>query len=177
MKEVWRTIEDFSNYQISSIGRVKSKARWVPMPNCNGKRFWPERIMKSRKDKNGYSIIHLSNNGKGKTLKIHRLIAQAFICNLENKPCVNHLDGNVKNNNVENLEWSTVLENTQHAVRTGLFDIKGEKCFKAKLKNEDVLKIRELLEENVAISKIAAMFPISIRTIYDIKYGKTWKHI
>ena len=71
----------------------------------------------------GYCGISIRPNGrKGKciTLKIHRLVAEAFIPNPDNKPFVNHIDGNKQNNNVSNLEWCTAKENTTHAIQHGL---------------------------------------------------------
>jgi hypothetical protein len=98
-KEVWLPIKDFENYKISSLGRVQ---------NINTGR------MLKLTTKGGYMFVGLSANCEGKTFPIHRLVALAFIENLENKPQVNHKDKNRSNNNVSNLEWSTALENNLH---------------------------------------------------------------
>lgn len=78
--------------------------------------------MKQHFDKDKYLIITL-NNKKKKTFKVHRLVAEHFIPNLQNKPCVNHIDGNKQNNNVNNLEWVTPSENMLHAYKKGLIKI------------------------------------------------------
>lgn len=68
----------------------------------------------------GYYHVNLSINKKSKRFRVHRLVAEAFIPNPENKPYVNHIDGIRSNNEIKNLEWCTPAENTQHAIRTGL---------------------------------------------------------
>lgn len=78
------------------------------------------RVMKLREDKDGYLRLNLIINKKPKTIHVHTIIANTFLPNLENKPQVNHKDGDKKNNSVENLEWCTPKENTQHAYKTGL---------------------------------------------------------
>ena len=75
----------------------------------------------SQSTQQDYKHVTLNINGKAKRMKVHRLVAQTFLENPENKPYVNHKDGNRSNNNVNNLEWVTPSENTQHAVKTGLF--------------------------------------------------------
>lgn len=69
-----------------------------------------------------YLILSIPVNGKNKLFKLHRLVANYFIPNPENKPLVNHIDGNILNNDVSNLEWVTHSENVKHAIRTGLLD-------------------------------------------------------
>ena len=75
-----------------------------------------ERILVPSNNGNGYLIIFLSKNGKRKRFYIHRLVANAFIPNPENKPCVNHRDYNKQNNNLINLEWASVKENTIYSI-------------------------------------------------------------
>lgn len=105
MEEEFRAIDDFPNYFIGSNGTVK---------NSRGH----EKAIKS--ESNGYKHIDLYADGKRSIKRVHRLVAEAFIPNPDNKPDVNHIDGNKLNNSVDNLEWVTKSENMQHAFRTGL---------------------------------------------------------
>ena len=103
--EVWKDIEGYEDlYQVSNLGRVK--------------RLNTGRILKGRKNTNGYLQVILCKNGKTKHYYIHRLVAQVFIPNQENKPQVNHIDENKENNHAENLEWVTSKENNNHGTRT-----------------------------------------------------------
>lgn len=109
MEEIWRDIPGYDGlYQVSNIGRVRSFVKW--------KGYETPRIMSQNEDRKGYSRCTI----KGKFIPVHRLVAMAFIENICGKPQVNHIDGNKKSNNVENLEWATNSENQRHAVLTGL---------------------------------------------------------
>lgn len=110
MQEIWKDIPNYQGlYQISNCGRVKS------LPRKNNKRIINKEIIKVfTKLPNGYLKVGLSKNGKTKHYFVHRLVAEAFIPNLENKPCVNHKDCNKENNNVNNLEWVTHKENNSY---------------------------------------------------------------
>ena len=68
----------------------------------------------------GYIRVELWRNGRGRKFSLHRLLAQAFVENLENKPQINHIDGNKLNNSIKNLEWCTQSENQKHAYKIGL---------------------------------------------------------
>ena len=109
--EIWKSIKDYENYQVSNLGRVKS---------LNYGRTGKEQILKPAKDKDGYLYVGLCKNGKTKLFKIHRLVAQAFIPNIENKPCINHIDCDRQNNCVDNIEWCTIQENNIYAYKIGL---------------------------------------------------------
>lgn len=105
--EVWKEIEGFNgDYLVSNYGRVKSF------------KMKHERIMRLRKDKDGYMLITLHNNNHVTTKKVHRLVAQAFIPNPENLPQVNHKDENKANNIVDNLEWCTCKYNINYGAHT-----------------------------------------------------------
>ena len=111
--EEWKWIDGYEGeYQVSTKGNIKSF-----------KKYKEGIILKPKKDgKDKYLMICLSNNGSQKYYLIHRLVAQAFIQNPNNKEEVNHIDGNKKNNNVENLEWVTHSENIRHAFENNLTD-------------------------------------------------------
>lgn len=102
--EKWRDVVGFEGaYLVSSLGRVKRKSDETIR---RGKAMTARvKILKADIDKKGYCRVHLSNGGSKKSLLIHRLVAAAFIPNPEDKPQVNHIDGNPSNNAVTNLEW------------------------------------------------------------------------
>lgn len=99
-------IPGFDNYAISNKGRLKNVK--------NGK------MLKLQISPHGYHNCVVSQNGIKKNLRIHRLVAILFIKNEENKPYVNHIDGNKLNNEISNLEWCTAKENDTHARKNKL---------------------------------------------------------
>lgn len=122
----WRDIKGFEGiYQVSDTGLVKSLSRRVRLNCKHGSVVLKEMLLSQRLDMKGYLRVYLNDNGKTKFVPIHRLVAQAFIPNPENKPQVNHIDGNKQNNNVKNLEWCTNSENQKHAYRLGLNYVTG----------------------------------------------------
>lgn len=123
MEEVWRGILGYEGmYQVSNLGNVKSLERYIP---CNrGMRLVTERILKQKVNKYGYSQVVMSKGNKMVLKNVHRLVAEAFIPNTENKEQVNHIDGCKHNNVVSNLEWVTRSENSQHAIHQKLWNPK-----------------------------------------------------
>lgn len=123
--EVWKDIDGYEDkYQISSFGRVRSKAKMVRVGIKNvNKVFKEEKELKPMKLTKGYLGIRLyDKNLIGKNFKIHRLVANAFILNPNNLPQVNHVDGNKENNKVNNLEWCNCKDNMEHSYEIGLRD-------------------------------------------------------
>ena len=110
MEEIWKDIKGYEGlYQISNLGRIKS------LPRTNKNRKVKKETMKVfTKLPKGYLKVGLNKEGKTKYCFVHRLVAEHFIPNLENKPCVNHKDCNTSNNCVENLEWVTHKENNSY---------------------------------------------------------------
>lgn len=119
--EIWKSIPGYEGYyEASNLGRIRSVERKIPHPMLLTGQTIHSKILKLNKDADGYFVLSIQKEGKTLFTFAHRLVAMAFIPNPDNKPCVNHKDGNKQNNHVENLEWCTVLENNRHAHRTGL---------------------------------------------------------
>lgn len=111
-KEIWKDVKDFEGfYQVSNLGNIRSIPRNGTVKNY--------RILKPNNVK-GYYQVSLQKKGKKKYMKVHRLVAEAFIENTQNKREVNHIDGNKLNNKLTNLEWVTSSENQKHAFKIGL---------------------------------------------------------
>jgi hypothetical protein len=107
--ETWKPIKGYEGlYEVSNYGRIKTLQLTFP------------RIRKTKINPRGYEVIDLTKNKKDQQCRIHRLVAQAFLPNPENKPEVNHIDCIKTNNHVSNLEWSTSQENMSHAAKNGL---------------------------------------------------------
>lgn len=114
MEEIWKDIKNYEGfYQVSNLGNVRSLDRYVNYKKI-GKQYIKGKNLKPN-NVSGYYQVLLMNNGKKAYKKVHRLVAETFIPNPDNKPQVNHIDGNKLNNNVENLEWNTVSENILHS--------------------------------------------------------------
>lgn len=111
MEEIWKDIKGYEGlYQISNLGRVKSLKRMIKKRKC-------EEITKIPSITNkGYYRLPLCKYGKIKYFHIHRLVAETFIPNLENKPTVDHIDRNKLNNVVSNLRWATYNEQIKNRV-------------------------------------------------------------
>lgn len=127
---------------------------------------------------NGYlSATVRINNKKTKAIFIHRMVAQTFIENPENKPEVNHKDGNKKNNNIQNLEWVTRKENAKHAYEHGLFGF-GEDMGTSDISNKTCHKICKLLQDtDLGPKKIANIVDCTSKIVNDILHRKTWLFI
>ena len=115
--EIWKDIQGYEGlYQVSNLGRVKSLERYKSNHSC--KQLVPERIIKVRKNWDGYLKVTLCKDGKVKTYKVHRLVATAFIENPDNLKEINHKDEDKINNCVENLEWCTRVYNCNYGTRS-----------------------------------------------------------
>ena len=105
-EEIWKPIKEFEGYyEVSNMGRVRS---------LNYKRTGKEKILKNIEDYKGYLEVGLTKNGKRKQFKVHRLVAEAFIPNPENKPCIDHINTIRNDNRIENLRWATHEENSNN---------------------------------------------------------------
>jgi hypothetical protein len=155
---------ELEGYKITSFGRVIGKR--LNKPLC------------VTYDNNGYARVKMSVNGTMKTIRIHRLVAENFIPNPHNYPIVNHIDGNTSNPHVENLEWTTVKGNAEHAVKMGLLDTKGEKHHNATINEDQAREIIFLIKNGDRTSDIVKKLPFATKSIVEkIKSKQRWKHL
>ena len=109
MEEIWKDIEGYEGlYQVSNLGKVRS---------LNYNRTGKTRLLRPNPNENRYLKVSLCKNGKAKTYKVHRLVAQAFIPNPDGFPEINHIDEDQQNNRVDNLEWCDHIYNSNHGTR------------------------------------------------------------
>jgi len=157
--EIWKDVVDWEDfYQVSNFGRIRCKEREMFYDRMTGlgiqKKMVYSRIRKPKLNKHtGYLMVGLNGKGKSQNVTIHSMVAKSFIGNYYSvkegkKLCVNHKDGNKLNNNLENLEITTMKENVNHAFKTGLHTnnhkimYKGEEYY-SKTEMRRVLKISE----------------------------------
>ncbi len=133
--EIWVDIIGFENYQVSNLGNVKRK-KCIVLNKNNLQYSYEEKILKPEISR-GYLRCTLSSKNIQKRFLIHRLVSIHFIENYLNKPCVNHIDGDKLNNNVNNLEWVTYSENERHS-----YKILKKTSHNRKLSETDVEDIR-----------------------------------
>ena len=150
MKEIWKDIKGYEGlYQVSNLGRVKSLERYDSY-----NRKVDEKILKT-KENLGYIYVNLHKNGIQKGYKVHRLVAEAFIPNPDNKPCVDHINTIKDDNRVDNLRWVTYEENMNNpATKEKCSEINKGKTLSEEHKN----KISEALkgENNYWYGKFGA---------------------
>ena len=153
--EKWKEIKNFESlYEVSDIGNVRNKKT--------------KKLISKRCDKDGYEIVNLYNLGKIKTAKVHRLVAEAFLENIENKPCVDHINTIKNDNRLENLRWCTYKENsnnilTKDHLKQGIRKGENHPFYGKHLSEETKRKLSEANKgENSSSSKKVEIFKENI---------------
>lgn len=165
-KERWEPIKDYEGfYEVSTKGKVRSISRLTKFGNQSKIVKGRELIINRRIGK--YPIVILSKENVQHTHSLHRLVAETFIPNPDNLPCVNHVLGDKNDNRYFMLEWCTYSENFLHAYDLGLNT-------KRKLTREDVLFIRQSDMTDIELGK---KFNVRQGNIWNIRNRKSWKHL
>ena len=173
MKEEWKKIEEVDGYEVSNFGNVRSIERKRICYKKNGpyELVFKGSDIKPRISRFGYYTVSLKLNQKCITRCVHRLVATAFLPNPENKPEVNHKDGDKFNNSLSNLEWVTISGNCIHASVTGLRK-------NPKLTIEQVRDIKfNPKYVSMMIKDIAKLFNVHSNTICSIRTSAKWKYV
>lgn len=156
--ETWKSVEGFGGlYEVSDHGRLKS----IHPRGGDGSgktRTGKEHYLTPFLSSTGYFKVSLVKNHKKKDARVHRLVAMAFVPNPENKPYINHKDGDKTNNAASNLEWCTQAENIKHAVETGLIK-------KTKLTKEDLTEL--YVHQHKGIKEIAKIKRTSFKRVKE----------
>lgn len=174
-----------NNENILPVGFVVIPSSPIHAVNDEGVviRIRTRKQIKAHPNKKGYYQVCLQDK---QTCRIHRLVAELFVPNPDEKPQVNHIDGNKANNMAFNLEWVTNEENQLHAIKTGLWDgisakvsvsQTGEGNSSAKLSELDVLNIYEMLHNGIPVNVIAKKYCVNHTNICAIKSGRSWKYL
>ena len=177
MEEIWKDVIGYEGlYQVSNLGTIKSLSR-TRKNHTNGIACVKERML-NPSTSNGYKCVQLRKNCSGKFIAVHRLVALMFLNNTEDKPTVNHIDGNKLNNVVSNLEWATYTENNIHAIKNKLRLIIGEDHFAASFSDNEVIELRKIIDSGLYTQRsIANAYSIKESVVSKIKTRATWKHI
>jgi hypothetical protein len=159
--EEWRIVPGFPDYEVSTLGRVKS--------NKTHKGQKPGKLLKAT----GKTYVHVGLwvDGKSTTLNVHQIVAAAFIGPCPRGKQINHKDKDEKNNRIDNLEYLTPSQNQQHAFNT------GRAIGHAKLTEDDVRAIRERLRHQAKTTDLAKEYQVNITCIHKLRVGQTWKHV
>lgn len=162
---MWKDVAGFEKfYEVSDKGVVRNKKTL--------------KELKPKQDRAGYCSVTLCNGNTQKQTMIHRIVALAYLEAIDGKPCVNHIDGNKQNNSTFNLEWCTYKENTQHAIKNGLFnpayDRHGNKHPNVKVTEKIIREIKHFLNSGGTQSEARKKFNLSTGTISNIANNKTF---
>lgn len=180
MKEIWKDIKGYEGYyQVSNLGRVKSLDR------INSRGFQMiGKPLNINKLVSGYCTVSLCKNGKPIICLVHRLVAETFIPNPENLPCVNHKDENPSNNCVDNLEWCTHLYNMNYGTRNkrlsenhkGVINThKSTPILQYSLDNKFIKEYPSMAEVNRQLGYSQAGISRCCKGKYKQSYGYIWK--
>lgn len=161
-------------YEVSDAGYVQTVEHTIT-DKAGHQYTIKSRVLKPSKIGRGYLAVYLRKEGKTYVQYVHRLVAEAFVPNPDNKPIVNHKNGNKLKCEASNLQWSTYSENNQHAYDTGLKP-KGEGQYKARLTENQVREIKQN-GKYTTYENIARKYGVSKATIRDVLLCRTWKTV
>lgn len=177
MEEIWKKIDGAKeNYEVSNLGNIRS-TDYYRVRSKTTKAFHKGHMIKPNISNTGYlRVCLMAQINKKKNFSIHRLVAMTFLENPHNLPLVNHKDGNKLNNYVGNLEFVTASENVKHSYINKL-SLSGENHPYAKLTNNQVLEIRNKLQQGHRGCDLAIEYNVTRTCVSGIKNKNLYKHV
>ena len=182
IKERWLDISGFEGfYQISDLGRVKSKERYIDRERNNGRGFRMlvrEKILKL--GTSTYATVFLRKDKTTSAYMVHRLVLEAFVGPCHDGMECRHLNGKCRDNRLVNLEWGTPKQNGEDKIRHGTSRLvgRGERQAMSTLTDDQVLRIRYLFDKRLKTDReLSLMFGTNLRVIRRVLRGLTWKHL
>ncbi len=180
VQEEWRPVVGWEDmYSVSSLGRMATVPRFVPVRN-GGKRYVRHRILKTQRDRYGYPIVTLCRNRQWEIRTIHRLLVRAFVGEIPDGMVINHKDARKDNNSLSNLEICTQQWNALHSRRVSKTNI-GSDVINSKLTEEIVIKCRRALvgAPRGTMSKLARKYGVCLSAMGHActERGRTWRHV
>lgn len=177
--ELWKPVDWIEGYrgalEVSNLGQVrrtaytyKTTGRWGTLHTTSK----PAKLLAVSNESHGYGVVAVQIDGKRQKFLVHRLVGRAFVPGYEPGLTINHISGVKTDNRAENLEWVTLSINTKKQWQTGL--VRGTP---KKLTSGQVRIIRELLENGVSITKLAALCSVDASMIHKIKTGIRWADV
>lgn len=180
-EEVWKAIPEWDGfYEVSNFGRVRSLTRTVPLLKATGKKITYNvrgRLLNPKASVLGYFKYGLYRNSVGREIWGHALVMMAFVGPRPDGLVINHIDGNRGNNRLENLEYTTQLENMRHAVRTGLLKNSGEDNWNAKATEAQIRTAYFFLLLGNTRGEAAVKSGLTVDQVREVQQGKCWKHL
>jgi len=169
----WKPVKNYEGlYEVSDNGEVNSVKIAIIKKNGNVLNFEPKSKTKGISNK-GYYVVSLYKKNVRKTMLVHRLVAQVFVENKNEHEVVNHLDGNVLNNNACNLEWCTQKQNVHHAIKYGFWRHPDNCNFSVLTES----KVMNILKSDKTREELVYQYGVSRETIRRVQKGLTWKNV
>lgn len=169
MEEIWKPIPNFKGYEISNTGQIRS----YHSDGSGFRKLLDEPHILKPGNNRGYYMVTLVRNQVKHSFTVHRLVLETFIGNKPKGKQARHLNGNKRDNRIENLQWGTAKENANDKTIHGT-KAKGEKINTNKLTKTQITEIREQFNSGRSANSIAKIYSIHIRTVYKIINKETW---